>query len=86
MTSKRNSLKVLASASMIALGLVAALGSTVAQAQNKLKWAHVYETSEPITLNLSGLQKKSKSAPTASTRFKCFQLQPWAKKPTSTKA
>ena len=47
MTTKRNSLKVLASASMVALGLVAALGSSVAQAQTKLKWAHVYETSEP---------------------------------------
>ena len=47
MKSKRNTLKVLARASMVALGLMAALGATVAQAQTKLKWAHVYETSEP---------------------------------------
>ncbi len=47
MKTKRNTLKVLASASMLAIGLVAALGSTMAQAQTKLKWAHVYETSEP---------------------------------------
>ena len=45
MTTKRNSLKALASASLIALGLVGALGSTAVQAQTKLKWAHVYETS-----------------------------------------
>ena len=47
MKTKRNTLKALASASMVAIGLVAALGSSMAQAQTKLKWAHVYETSEP---------------------------------------
>jgi TRAP-type C4-dicarboxylate transport system substrate-binding protein len=46
MTTKRNSLKALASASLIAFGLVGALGTTAVQAQTKLKWAHVYETSE----------------------------------------
>ena len=45
--TKRNTLKTLASASLVALGLVGVLGSTAAQAQTKLKWAHVYETSEP---------------------------------------
>ncbi len=45
--TKRNTLKALASASLMALGLVGALGSTAVQAQTKLKWAHVYETSEP---------------------------------------
>ena len=47
MNTKRNTLKVLASASLVALGLLASLGSTAVQAQTKLKWAHVYETSEP---------------------------------------
>ena len=47
MKTKRNTLKVLASASLVALGLLASLGSTAVQAQTKLKWAHVYETSEP---------------------------------------
>ena len=46
MTTKRNALKSLATASAIALGLLGAMGSGVAQAQTKLKWAHVYETSE----------------------------------------
>jgi tripartite ATP-independent transporter DctP family solute receptor len=45
--TKRNTLKTLASASLVALGLVGVLGSTAAQAQTKLKWAHVSETSEP---------------------------------------
>ena len=47
MKTKRNTLKVLASASLVVLGLLASLGSTAVQAQTKLKWAHVYETSEP---------------------------------------
>ena len=42
--TKRNHLKVLASAAALAFGLMTA---PVAFAQQKLKWAHVYETSEP---------------------------------------
>jgi len=42
--TKRNHLKILASAAVLAFGLIAA---PVAFAQQKLKWAHVYETSEP---------------------------------------
>ena len=42
--TKRNHLKILASAAALAFGLIAA---PVAFAQQKLKWAHVYETSEP---------------------------------------
>ncbi len=42
--TKRNHLKKLASAAALAFGLIAA---PVAFAQQKLKWAHVYETSEP---------------------------------------
>ena len=45
--TRRQTIQVLASASMVALGLIGALGSTAVQAQQKLKWAHVYETSEP---------------------------------------
>ena len=48
MITKRNALKSLATASAIALGLLGAMGSGVAQAQTKLKWAHVYESSEPF--------------------------------------
>jgi len=48
MTTKRNALKSLATASAIALGLLGTMGSGVAQAQTKLKWAHVYESSEPF--------------------------------------
>ena len=42
--SKRNHLKVLAGAAALAFGLIA---TPIAFAQQKLKWAHVYETSEP---------------------------------------
>lgn len=45
MTSKRFALKTLA-ACAIAAGALGAVG--LAQAQTKLKWAHVYETSEPF--------------------------------------
>jgi tripartite ATP-independent transporter DctP family solute receptor len=40
--SKRTLVKALATAAMLGIGLIGA-----AQAQTKLKWAHVYETSEP---------------------------------------
>ena len=45
MSTKRSALKTLA-ACAFAAGALAALGT--AQAQTKLKWAHVYETSEPF--------------------------------------
>ena len=44
MITKRTALRAIA-ACAIAAGAFAPLGS--AQAQTKLKWAHVYETSEP---------------------------------------
>ncbi len=44
--SKRFTLKTLAAVGAIALGTL--LVSTGAMAQQKLKWAHVYETSEPF--------------------------------------
>ena len=43
--SKRFTLKTLAALGAVAMGTL--LMSTGAQAQQKLKWAHVYETSEP---------------------------------------
>ena len=43
--SKRFTLKTLAALGAVTLGTL--LLSTGAQAQQKLKWAHVYETSEP---------------------------------------
>jgi TRAP-type C4-dicarboxylate transport system substrate-binding protein len=43
--SKRTTIKTLAAA--VALGALASLSSTAVHAQQKLKWAHVYETSEP---------------------------------------
>jgi len=43
--SKRTSLKILGVAAALALG---AMGSGAALAQQKLKWAHVYEISEPF--------------------------------------
>jgi TRAP-type C4-dicarboxylate transport system substrate-binding protein len=43
--SKRFTLKTLAAVGAMALGTL--LVSTGAMAQQKLKWAHVYETSEP---------------------------------------
>ncbi len=46
MTTKRKTVKALASASLIALGIMSGLLSTSAQAHTKLKWAPVYETSE----------------------------------------
>src|SRR5918993_63108 len=45
MNSRRFALRTLA-ACALAAGALGALGS--AQAQTKLKWAHVYETSEPF--------------------------------------
>ena len=47
--SKRFTLKTLAALSAVALGTL--LMSTGAQAQQKLKWAHVYETSEPYHID-----------------------------------
>ena len=41
---KRFALQSLAASAVLALGLA---GAGIAQAQSKLKWAHVYETSEP---------------------------------------
>ncbi len=46
--SKRASIKKLAAAGAIAIGALATLGSAPALAQQKLKWAHVYETNEPF--------------------------------------
>lgn len=46
-TNRRTSIGKLARASIVALGAFAALASGGATAQQKLKWAHVYETSEP---------------------------------------
>ena len=45
--SKRLTLKTLATAGAFAVGAMAVLGTTAVQAQQKIKWAHVYETSEP---------------------------------------
>ena len=86
MNTKRNALKSLATASVVALGLLGALGSGLAQAQTKLKWAHVYETSEAYHTESVWAADEIKSAPTANLKFKSSQLPPWAKKPTSTKA
>jgi tripartite ATP-independent transporter DctP family solute receptor len=44
MMTKRNTIQLMAAAA-VAAGLLC--GSGLAQAQTKLKWAHVYETSEP---------------------------------------
>ncbi len=46
--SKRTSIKTLAAAGVVALGALAGLGSAPVHAQQKLKWAHVYETNEPF--------------------------------------
>ncbi|MFM8623698.1 MAG: sialic acid TRAP transporter substrate-binding protein SiaP [Betaproteobacteria bacterium] len=46
--SKRASIKKLAAVGAVALGALATLGSAPALAQQKLKWAHVYETNEPF--------------------------------------
>jgi tripartite ATP-independent transporter DctP family solute receptor len=45
--SKRLTLKTLATVGAFVVGAMTVLGSTAVQAQQKLKWAHVYETSEP---------------------------------------
>lgn len=45
--SKRFTLKTLATVGAFALGAMTVLGSTAVQAQQKLKWAHVYEIAEP---------------------------------------
>jgi len=45
--TKRLSLKLLASAGALAITAAGLLGSATVYAQQKLKWAHVYETSEP---------------------------------------
>ena len=45
--SKRLSLKLLAGAGALAITALGLLSSATVHAQQKLKWAHVYETSEP---------------------------------------
>ncbi len=44
-----------------------------AQAQTKLKWAHVYETSEPFHKWSVWAARRSRSAPTAATKSTCFR-------------
>lgn len=46
--SKRFTLKTLTTAVAIAAGAMAMFGSATVYAQQKLKWAHAYETSEPF--------------------------------------
>ena len=70
MTTKRNALKSLATASAIALGLLGTMGSGVAQAQTKLKWAHVYETSEAYHTESVWAADEIKNVPTANLKFK----------------
>lgn len=45
--SKRLTLKTLATVGAFAVGAMSVLGSAAVHAQQKLKWAHVYETAEP---------------------------------------
>ena len=45
--SKRLTLKTLATVGAFAVGALSVLSSTAVLAQQKIKWAHVYETSEP---------------------------------------
>ncbi|MFO1267467.1 MAG: hypothetical protein U1F67_12215 [Rubrivivax sp.] len=70
--------------------LAAAWGSTLALAgsafaQTKLKFAHVYETSEPYTSGRCGRQR-DRSAPPGATRCRCSRPRSWARRPTSTRA
>ena len=71
--TKRNHLKVLAGTAALAFGLMAA---PVAFAQQKLKWAHVYETSEHITPSPYGRQKKLRNAATVNLISKFSQPLP----------
>ena len=67
--NRRSTAVALASAVTLALGLAA--GPAVAQ--TKLKWAHVYETSEPFHTRVGlGRATRSRSAPTAATRSTVF--------------
>ena len=72
------------------LALATALLSTFiagpAQAQTKLKWAHVYEVSEPYHNWRSGPRTSSASAPTAATPSRCSPPRRSARKATSTRA
>ena len=63
-----------------ALSLIA-LGS--AHAQTKLKWAHVYETSEPYHTAALWAAARSPSAPTTATPSKCSLRRRSARKPIS---
>jgi len=45
MATRRPALQALV---MLAIAAPALIGASAAQAQTKLKWAHVYETSEPF--------------------------------------
>ena len=82
--NKRLTLKSLLSATALA---VAALAGTPAWAQTKLKFAHVYETSEAVPhAPRCGPPTRSRSAPTAATRSRSSRPRSWARKPTSTRA
>ena len=53
-------------------------------AQQKFKWAHVYEISEPYHTESGGPLRKSRSVPTASSTSRCFPPPRSARKRTST--
>lgn len=67
------------------LGMLLAVAAgmpAVALAQQKLKWAHVYEASEPYHTESVWAAEEIKNAARVNLIFKCFLLLAWAKKPT----
>ena len=70
----------------VAAAVASLLAAAPAFAQTKLKWGHVYETSEAFHTEASGPPPSSPSAPTTNTRSKSSRPRSSARKPTSTRA
>jgi TRAP-type C4-dicarboxylate transport system substrate-binding protein len=76
---KRMTLKTL-----LAAAALAATGS--AFAQTKLKWAHVYETSEPYHTESVWAAEEIKKRTNGRYEIQVFPASSWARRPTSTRA
>ena len=75
----RNTVKLIVAAAVLGLSTASAF------AQTKLKWAHVYETTEPFHTESVWAAEEIKSAPMENLKSRCFPPRHLAKRRISTK-
>jgi TRAP-type C4-dicarboxylate transport system substrate-binding protein len=83
MNSKRHTLKAIAACALAATALGA---SGIAGAQTKLKWAHVYETSEPFHKYSVWAAEEIKKRTNGKYDIQVFPASSLGKEATSTRA